>query len=196
MKKLFIALLCVVSSFAIVSCDIVDTLVKVTEEAAEIAEGKCFTVKEGTIIYQETDNNDNSAVTTTVTFKDYGKEWASISGNDIIIVEGGYIYTLDKEEKIGIKTNYEGGYSGCPYIFWENAYRYGNKLSSSTFKEGSETIAGKKCVTFSVDGEKVGGWNRLLFLEEDGYSVVKATSFKDSATSSMFSTDGYKITPY
>lgn len=193
MRKFYLALMCV-ACLAFTSCDLVDTLVKVSEEAAEIAEGKCFTVKEGTIVYKITYSGETSATVTTVTFKDYGKEWASQTEDAIIIFMDNYQYTLDATEKTGYKTSSSSGYSGCPYIFWENAYRYGNKFASASFKESSETIAGKKCTLFTVEGDEViGGWCRLLFKYEDDDETMIATSFKESSTSSMFSTAGYDI---
>ncbi len=193
MKKLHF-IFAVLVSMCMTSClmSALNDVAKVTEEAEEIASGKCFTVKTGTITYEDG---------TIVTFKDYGKTWAShveATGERIIVKDGAY-YTLNVTDKVYYEEYYGDNYSGCPYIFWENMYEFGDDWGEENLKKSTEVIAGKKCTVFTAeDGSKVGGWERVLFLETAGDDMVyyRAVSWDASADDSLFSLEGYTAAEY
>ncbi len=191
MKKLYLVVTLIVT-LGLTSCltTAVKNLEKVTEEATEIAEGKCFTVKQGTITYEDG---------RVVTFKDYGKTWASANATEHTVVKDGAYYVLDVENKTYYESYYSDSYSGCPYIFWENLYEYGDKWAGSNIKKSTETIAGKKCTIFTTeDQQTVGGWERVLFLSinGDGTTDFRAKSWSDNADESLLSLDGYTKSEY
>src|SRR5574344_92002 len=183
--KLFITI-AATAALGLTSC--LSGLSKVSDEANEIAAGKCFTVKEGTVTYESGD---------IVTFKEYGKEWAQYNAETKthVVVKGGVYYSIDETAKTYYQTNYGDAYSGCPYIFWESAYEWGDKWGGAELKKSHETIAGKKCTVFTTGSEKVGGWERILFLStsSDGSSVLRAKSWSNSVTENYFSLDGYTL---
>lgn len=160
---------------------IIKDAAKVAEEALEISEGKMFTVKNGTVKY----NNG-----TTLTFKNYGKNWATIDeleGSGTIITDD-YMYVLDLANRTYTKTaNWGYEFAGCPYIFWETLYEFGDDNTPAAVSKGKRNIAGKSCKIYEVEGEIAGGWNRILFIT----SEMEAIAWSDNCTESMFSVDGF-----
>ncbi len=192
MKKIHF-IFAILVSMCMTSClmSALNDVTKVTEEAEEIAEGKCFTVKTGTITYEDG---------TIVTFKDYGKTWATFieASSERVVVKDGTYYALSVTNKTYTEEYYGDSYSGCPFIFWESAYELGDKWGGE-IKKSKETIAGKKCTVFTAeDGSKVGGWERVLFLEAGGDGSVsrRAKSWNASADESLFSLEGYTLIEY
>lgn len=185
MKKLFKLAAIAAAAVSLSSCtlaSIVKDYVKVAEEAAEIASGKVFLVEKGTVTY------DDGSI---LTFKDNGKNWASIlvdgdykSG---IVVKDEVMYQINYSEKTYYKMDAEGG-TVCPFIFWETLYEFGNDFEEAAISKGSQTIAGKDCKLFEVDGETLGGWKRILFLSNE----FKAVKWEDKCDESLFKIDGFK----
>lgn len=187
MKRILKLAAVVAAAMTLSSCGMIDlakAAMKVTEEAAEIAQGKMFTVETGTVTY-----NDG----TVLTFKKYGKNWAAISEEDGdrggVIVTDSYIYQVSFTEGVYTKTAAEDyGFSACPFIFWESLYELGDDVDKPGVSKGTETIAGKTCKIFEVDGETIGGWSRVVFLKGD----LKAVEWSDKCNESLFSIDGLK----
>lgn len=198
MKKIHFWAVLTASMMAFSSCGLVESLTAIAQEAEEIAEGKCFTVKEGTVVYENG---------TIVTFTDYGKNWASFApeyeGDSTalgIIVKDGQWHVLDYASRTYYVNNSSDIYGGCPYIFWEKAYelgkKWGNIEGEFSVKKSSETIAGKKCTVFANGDEKIGGWQRILFLDTDldGTVQLRAKEWSTSVNQKLFSIEGFKKT--
>lgn len=187
LERMFMTISLCMAMAGAVSCniigDVIDGIGEITAEANEIASGKVFTVEKGEVTY-----NDGSVVT----FKDYGKIWQLKDGNELTIFKEGVLYTIDLDTNTGYRTDYADSYSGCPFIFWEKLYEYGDKLGGDV-RKSTETIAGKKCTVFTTsDGESVGGWERVLFKSDE----LVAQTWSGTVPSGAFSTDGYTINEY
>ncbi len=186
MKKLFFVFLIPLCMTSCLSA-LLGGINKIAEEAQEIAEGKCFTVETGTVTYEDG---------TVVTFKEFGKTWASLEGDERIVVKDGIYYVVDEEEKTYYaEYSDEDLYSGCPYIFWESAYEWGDKIPGTELTKSTETIAGKKCTVFSTsEGSKIGGWERILFLSVDSEDSedMRAKTWNAKADEALFSLEGYE----
>lgn len=188
MKKIYNFAAVVAAAVTLASCGVVDLVkdyAKVAQEAAEIAEGKMFTVETGTVTY------DDGMV---LTFKNYGRNWASIDiepdgSKSGIIVTDRYMYQVSFGEGVYTKMAVEEyGFAGCPFIFWETLYEFGDDINPAAVSKGTEKIAGKTCKVFEVDGEVMGGWSRILFLTDE----FKAVSWSDKCNEALFSVDGLK----
>lgn len=187
LKKLIIPVTTGIFMLIISSCNILGGVLtgieEINDEAEEIASGKVFTVEQGVVTY-----NDG----TVFSFKDNGKIWRNETETEITIVINDKIYFIEKETNSGYFYEYTEGYSGAPYIFWENLYKFGDKLGAEV-KEGKKTIAGKKCTVYTTDdGDEIGGWERILFLDGD----LEATSWDNKPASNAFSVDGYELEEY
>lgn len=188
MKNLFGILTVGFMLLGISSCSIIGGVLtgleEINDEAEEIASGKVFTVAKGSVTY-----NDG----TVLTFKEYGKVWKSETETEIFIVNDGICYTIDVETGTGYSIDYTEGFTGCPYIFWEKLYKFGDALGAE-IKESKATIAGKKCTVFKADdGTEVAGWERILFKDGD---TLEAVSWSDNVPNDAFSVDGYEIEEY
>lgn len=183
MKKIYFAAISIVGAFLFTSC-VMSDLKKVTDEANEILSGNVFLIPTGQVEY--TDG-------TVFIFADYGKRQKITKGTDIEIYDNKTWYSLDSETKTGYKYTYSGEYDYCTtYCFMENTYLVDSKYDEE-LKKGSQTIAGTKCNVYTEsDGDKIGGWKRILFI--DTYLEVEAKSFTEQIPSDPFSIEGYKIT--
>lgn len=187
LKKIIVPFAAVIYMAAISSCNILGGVLsgieEINNEAEEIASGKVFTVDKGVVTY-----NDGI----TFTFKDHGKTWKTEDEDEITIVIDDKLYFIEKETSSGYFYDYSEGYSGCPYIFWENLYKFGDRWGAE-IKEGKATIAGKKCTVFTnEDGDQIAGWERVLFKDGD----FEATSWSDKVPSDAFSVDKYELEEY
>ena len=187
LKNLIIVAVSGMMALGITGCTMLGSVVtgvqEVSKEAEEIASGKVFTVEKGVVTY-----NDG----TILTFKDFGKVWKVQTEGALTIANEDDYYVIDLETNTGYRTeNYEG-FSGCPFIFWEKLYEFGDGLGAE-IKKSKATIAGKKCSVFTgEDGAVVAGWERVLFKSDE----IEAESWKDKVDSDAFSVDGYTIEEY
>ena len=144
------------------------------KEIEEVMDGKVFQIPTATLVY-----NDG----TIFAFAENGKKQRIENGNSVMIYVAGNYWILDTESKTGIKYRYDGEYLyNTTYCFLEATWKLANYDESVT--KTSETIAGKSCTVYTdkEDGDKQGGWKRILFVSND----VKATSFTTSVSSSAF----------
>lgn len=188
-RKILLPILTIVVAVVMQSCGlgIANALQKSIDESNEILEGKVFQTKCGKVTY-----NDGVIFT----FDEYGKKQRIEDETSIIIYQNDESQiTIDKtsSEKIAYKQNYSGYGFSTAYCFLEESIRAGESVDQYTdenIKESTETIAGKKCVVFTLGEDKVGGWKRILFLNNE----LRATSFSTNVSSADFEIpDGYSI---
>lgn len=144
------------------------------KEIEEVMKGKVFQIPNGKVTYDDG---------TTLSFGEYGKKQRIEKGTDVLLYLDKTYYSFNTQEKTGTKNTFSGDYTyNTAYCFLEETWKLANYDSSVT--KTSETIAGKSCTVYTdkEDGDKQGGWKRILFVSND----KKATSFTTSVASDAF----------